>query len=117
MSAGNKWVRRVQKNERPVMQMLGWKLVKEPEMEILRCEGRVTNYQPIYVGVINKCNHCKLYLAKPYEAPTTAKMPSFRTNGNQPFEVTGVDIVCPLHYKIGKNEDGKCYVLIFTCAA
>ena len=160
MSARNKWVRRVQKNERPVMQTPGWKLVKEPETEILRCEGRVTNYQPIYLGggtfgnkliahvhnqimhlgvsntmaalretwwipklrekvkkVINKCNGCKLYSAKPFEAPTTAKMPSFRTEGNRPFEVTGVDFAGPLHYKIAKNEDGKCYVLIFTCAA
>jgi hypothetical protein len=157
MSARNKWVRRVQKNEQPIMQAPGWNLEREPETEILRCEGRVTNYNPIYLGegtftnklihhqimhlgvsntmaalretwwiprlrekvkkVISKCNVCKLYSAKPFEAQTTAKLPRFRTEGDRPFEVTGVDFAGPLQYKIAKNENGKCYVLIFTCAA
>ena len=160
MSARNKWVRRVQQKDRPDIQSPGWRLVEERDTGILKCEGRVTNYQPIYLGggafedklishvhnqimhlgisntmatiretwwipkllekvkkVINRCNVCKLYSAKPFEAPITAKMPSFRTEGDRPFEVTGVDFAGPLHYKITKKEDGKCYVLIFTCAA
>ena len=130
------------------------------EVGKLKCEGRVTSYQPIYLGggafedklishvhnqimhlgvsntmatlrgtwwipklrekmkkVVNKCNVCKLYSAKPFEIPITAKMPSFRTEGDGPFEVTGLDFAGPLCYKITKKEDGKCYVLIFTCAA
>ena len=39
----------------------------------------------------------------------------FRTEANQPFEATGVDFAGPSRYRIGKKE-GKCYVLIFTCA-
>ena len=44
-------------------------------------------------------------------------MPTFRTDVSRPFEVTGVDYAGPLYYKISKEEQGKCYVLIFTCAA
>ena len=64
----------------------------------------VSNYVKI---VINKCNVCKLYSTKPFEAPITAEMPSFRTEGDRPFEVTGVDFAGPLYYKITKKEDGK----------
>ena len=160
MSARNRWIRRVQRNDQPDLRSPGWTLVREAETGILRCEGRVANYQPIYVGggtfenklimhvhnrimhlgiantmaalretwwiprlrekvkkVINKCNVGKVYSAKPFEAPTTAKLPNFRTEDSRPFEFTGVDFAGPLHYKLSKNEEGKCYVIIFTCAA
>ena len=65
--------------------------------------------------LINNCNVCKLYSTKPYGSPLTSNMPKFRTEANQPFEVTGVDFAGPLRYRIGKKE-GKCYVLIFTCS-
>ena len=55
--------------------------------------------------------------AKPFGLPIISALPRFRTEGSRPFEVTGIDFAGPLHYKIGKGEQGKCYVLIFTCAA
>jgi hypothetical protein len=58
-----------------------------------------------------------LYSTKPYGSPLTSNMPSFRTEASEPFEVIGVDFAGPLRYKISKREEGKCYVLIFTCAA
>jgi len=42
-------------------------------------------------------------------------MPSFRTEDGRPFETTGLDFAGPLEYKITKKEQGKCYVLLFTC--
>jgi hypothetical protein len=50
MSVRNKWVRRVQQKDRPDIQSPGWRLVEERDTGILKCEGRVTNYQPIYLG-------------------------------------------------------------------
>ena len=45
-------------------------------------------------------------------------MPLFRTESDgNPFQTTGVDFASPLLYKISKKEQGKCYVLIFTCAS
>jgi hypothetical protein len=67
--------------------------------------------------VIKNCNVCKLYSTKPYEATATSNMPKFRTETSKPFEITGVDFAAPLRYKVNKKEEGKCYVLIFTCAA
>ena len=65
---------------------------------------------------IKKCNVCKIYSAKPYGPPATSQLPEFRTEAGRPFEVTGVDFAGPLVHKITKKEEGKCYVLIFTCA-
>ena len=65
---------------------------------------------------IKKCNVCKIYSAKPYGPPATLQLPEFRTEAGRPFEVTGVDFAGPLVHKIRKKEEGKCYVLIFTCA-
>ena len=31
--------------------------------------------------------------------------------------MTGVDFAGPFRYKVGKKEEGKCYVIIFTCAS
>ena len=66
---------------------------------------------------IHKYDVCRLYSTKPFEAQVTAKMPSFRTEGSRPFEVTGLDFAGPVYYRISKNDNGKCYILIFTCAA
>ena len=66
---------------------------------------------------IHKCNVCRLYSTKPFEAQDTAEMPSFRTEGSRPFEVTALDFAGPLLTGVSKNGNGKCYILIFTCAA
>ena len=65
--------------------------------------------------VIRQCNVCKVFSAKPFTATATTQLPEFRTTPGRPFEVTGVDFVGPLLYKV-KKEDAKCYIIIFTCA-
>ena len=54
--------------------------------------------------IINGCNVCKVYRVKPYGRTATAELPNFRIE------------LGPLTYNIAKKEEGKCYVLIFTCA-
>ena len=66
--------------------------------------------------VIKNCNICKVYSTKPYGLPSISALPEYRTEGSRPFEVTGVDFARPFLYKVGKREEGKCYVIIFTCA-
>ena len=66
--------------------------------------------------VINSCNVCKIYRAKPYGTSATAGLPRFRTQGDRPFETTGIDFAGPLIHKISKKEQSKCCILIFTCA-
>ncbi|XP_028403379.1 uncharacterized protein LOC114526078 [Dendronephthya gigantea] len=67
--------------------------------------------------MINCCNLCKVFSTKPYGTTTTADLPTFHTQGGRPFETTGIDFAGPLSYKVSKTEEGKCYIIIFTCAA
>ena len=66
--------------------------------------------------IINECNVCKAYRVIPYGHTATAELPTFRVKSGRPFETTGVDFAGPLSYKLTKKEEGKCYILIFTCA-
>ena len=59
---------------------------------------------------------CKVFSTRPYGPTETAAVPPFRTECGRPFETTGIDFAGPLSYKISKKEQGKCHVLIFTCA-
>ena len=63
----------------------------------------------------NICHICKVF-TKPFQGAATAPLPTFRTEVSRPFQHTGVDFAGPLIYKINKNEEGKAYILIFTCA-
>ena len=158
-NARNYWVKRVQGKEPEVLESPGWKFVRDKETDVLKCEGRISKYRPIYINggrfvekliqhcheqtmhlgvastmafirenwwipqlrakvkkVIRNCNVCKVFSAKPFTATATAQLPEFRTTPGRPFEVTGVDFAGPLIYKVTKKEDGKCYIIIFTCA-
>ena len=42
-------------------------------------------------------------------------MPQFRVEASKPFETTGVDFAGPIAFKIAKKEQGKCYILLFSC--
>ena len=65
--------------------------------------------------VIKNCNIFKVYSTKPYELPSISALPEYGTEGSRPFKVTGVDCARPFLYKVGEKEEGKCYVIIFTC--
>ena len=66
--------------------------------------------------VKSNCNICKVFSTKPYRANLTAKMPKFRTEQRRPFEFTKVDFAWPIIYKVGKMEEAKAFIVIFTCA-
>ena len=42
-------------------------------------------------------------------------MPKFRTEQSRLFEFTGVDFSGPIIYKVGKKEEAKANIVIFTC--
>ena len=66
--------------------------------------------------MVNNCYLCKVFSTRPYGPTETAALPPFRTECGRPFETTGIDFAGPLSYKISKKEQGKCHILIFTCA-
>ena len=59
---------------------------------------------------VRKCNICKVFSARPLPCP------AFRSEMSRPFQHAGVDFAGPLVYRQRKTEEGKEYVLIFTCA-
>ena len=67
--------------------------------------------------MIKRCNVCKVFSTRPYEAPPMSTLPEYRSEGSRPFEVTGVDFAGPLSYRVGKEELGKYLIIIFTCAS
>ena len=66
--------------------------------------------------MVNSCYLCKVFSTRPYGPTETAPLPPFRTECGRQFETTGIDFAGPLSYKISKKEQGKCHILIFTCA-
>ena len=66
--------------------------------------------------LINSCYLCKVFSTRPYGPTETAVLPPFCTECGRPFETAGIDFSGPLSYKISKKEQGKCHILIFTCA-
>ncbi len=68
-------------------------------------------------SVVNGCNTCKKARPKGLNPPTTAPLPTFRTNMTEPFAVTGVDFVGPLLYRTNRKSTRKAYVALYTCTA
>ena len=66
---------------------------------------------------IKRCNVCKVFSTRPYEAPPTSALLEYRTEGSRTFEVTRVDFAGPLSYRVGKEELGKYSIIIFTRAS
>ena len=153
-----KWVKKVQANMNAELKTPGWEVVRECYSGVLKCNGRIPGYQPIYLEggefmgklivhthnkidhfgiantmaalkenwwiprlcskvkrIINDCIVCKAYRVKPYGRTATTELSSFRIESGRPFETTEVDFAGPLSYKLTKKENGKCYILIFTC--
>ncbi|UYV84129.1 hypothetical protein LAZ67_X001289 [Cordylochernes scorpioides] len=61
--------------------------------------------------IIGKCVICRRHNQKPIQTPGAA-LPTNRIGLGKPFEVTGVDLLGPLHLKGGS----KVWVALFTCA-
>ncbi|UYV77957.1 hypothetical protein LAZ67_15003031 [Cordylochernes scorpioides] len=61
--------------------------------------------------IISKCIACKRLKEKSLQRPMAA-LPENRIGLGKPFQVTGVDLLGPLHLK----EGGKVWVAAFTCA-
>ncbi|UYV70099.1 hypothetical protein LAZ67_7001786, partial [Cordylochernes scorpioides] len=61
--------------------------------------------------IISKCIACKRLKEKSLQRPMAA-LPENRIGLGKPFQITGVDLLGPLHLK----ECGKVWVAAFTCA-
>jgi len=85
-------------------------------MAAIRVRWWIPKLRSLVKRTIRDCNVCKVFAAKPFQGAATAPLPRFRTEVSRPFQHTGIDFAGPLVYKKGKNEEGKAYIVIFTCA-
>jgi hypothetical protein len=66
--------------------------------------------------VIGDCYGCKRSYTTPMPAPPQGNLPKERTEGEIPFDVTGVAYAGPIYYKGNGGADRKSYIVIYTCS-
>ena len=79
-------------------------------MAAIRENWWIPKLRSLVKKTVRKCNICKVFSARPLPCP------AFRSEMSRPFQHAGVDFAGPLVYRQRKTEEGKEYVLIFTCA-
>ena len=85
-------------------------------MAAIREQWWIPKLRSLVKRAIRDCKICKVFATKPFQGAATGPLLTFRTEMRRPFQHKGVDFAGPLIYKINKNEEGKAYILIFTCA-
>ena len=66
--------------------------------------------------VVKACNGCKRFHATAFINPPPGKLPKDRTEGQNAFQVIGVDFVGPLKFRKKKGQDGKAYLVLYACS-
>jgi len=65
--------------------------------------------------VIKKCYGCERFQAIALKSPPTGNLSRERTEGKTEFQVIGVDFASPLKYRKGKKNEGKVYIVLYSC--
>lgn len=83
----------------------------------LRLRFWIPKLRSLVKKVVQACNTCRRYKVKPLVQPAKSYLPEIRSTFTEPFAVSGVDFAGPMVYKLCKNETGKSYIALFTCAS
>ena len=73
----------------------------------------VPRLRKVVKKVLSKCYGCKIFRARPANAPTSGLLPKCRTEQATPFQVIGVDFAGPVKY-LHKKKEAKSYT--FSCS-
>jgi len=85
-------------------------------MAAIRENWQILNMRSFVKRYIRNCNFCKAFSTKPCGTNLITPMPRFHTEQSRPFDFTGVYFTWLIIYKVGKKEEAKAYIIIFTCA-
>ena len=66
-------------------------------------------------SVRGSCWGCKRFTAVPIVKPPPGNLPTDRTGGAA-FQVIGTDFAGPICYRMANKQEGKSYLLIFSCS-
>ena len=65
--------------------------------------------------IVKSCHGCRRFRVQAYTSPPPGNLPRDRTEGQTPFQVTGVDFAGPLRYWKKPKTEGKAYILLYAC--
>ena len=111
----------------PETSMLGLRVVEEAHQETLhggvgltmakvRTHYWIPKLRQLVKKVRKSCHGCKRFQALAYAAPPPGNLLTTQTQGNNPYQVIGVDYAGPIQYRVSKQREGKAYVLLFACS-
>ena len=66
--------------------------------------------------VVKACNGCKRFHATAFINPPPGQLPKDCTEGQNAFQVIGVDFAGPLKFRKKKGQDGKAYLVLYACS-
>ena len=66
--------------------------------------------------VVKACNGCKRFHATAFINPPPGQLPKDCTEGQNAFQVIGVDFAAPLKFRKKKGQDGKAYLVLYACS-
>ena len=66
--------------------------------------------------MIKSCRGCKRFQARALNSPPHGLLPKESTQGSTAFEVVGVDFAGPIRYRRRKDQEEKCYLILFACS-
>lgn len=75
------------------------------KMGALRETWWIARLRTLVKREIRKFNVCKVFSARPFEAPRTSALQRFHTIQSLPFQYTGVDIIGPLKCKESRGKE------------
>lgn len=87
-------------------------------MSKVRDDYWVPTLRSLVKKIIGKCYGCKRFYTTTMPSLPQGNLPKERTEGEIPFEVTGVDYSRsrPIYYKGSGAADRKSYIIIYTCS-
>ena len=74
----------------------------------------VPRLQCLAKRVVKACNRCKRFHTTAFAAPLPGQLPRDSTEGENAFQVVGVDLAGPLKYRKGRNQEGKAYIALYA---
>lgn len=66
--------------------------------------------------VVKACNGCKRFETNAFATPPPGQLPKDRTEGQNAFQVVGVDFTGPLKNRERNTRESKAYLALFACS-
>ena len=66
--------------------------------------------------IVKNCHGWRRFQAQAFSSRLRGDLPKDRTEGQNPFQVVGVDYAGPLKYRKNAKTEGKAYALLYACS-